>query len=147
MKRKKKTRETPKRQRRRVDRREVIRTLTLGAGAAVLASTALVGQEPEPDLNGQYYVHDDGYGYLIVGFTALDGWWVVEIDDDDQENGVEGGEWAINPAGHVFDSGFWYPMNEFAVEGVYFDGFDSYIYLHEPELEWIEDALIIDDSL
>ena len=62
------------RQRRRVDRRELIRTLALGAGSAVLASTVLGGEDPdpEPDLNGQYYVDDDGYGYLIIGFTAQD---------------------------------------------------------------------------
>jgi hypothetical protein len=143
---KKKTRETPERQRRRVDRREVMRTLALGAGGAVLASTVLGGEDPEPELNGQYFVENDGYGYLIIGFTAQEGWWLVDFGNGDQENGVNGGVYAINPAGHVFDSGFWWPMNEFTNEGVYFDGFDDNIYLHLPELTWVDNAIVIDSA-
>jgi len=128
----KKTRDTPERVRYPIGRRRVIRTLAVGAGGALLAGSVFGGEDPDPPLEGQYYVWDDGYGYPIVGFTAQEGWWVAEFDD---------GEWAVNPAGHVFDSGFWYPVNETDEEGVYFDAFDGYIYLHVTDLEYVEDVL------
>ena len=139
---KKKATRTVKRTRRRLGRRELIRTLAVGAGGAVLASSAMGGEDPEPDLNGQYVVWptpnvEVAYGYPITGFTQ-DGLWIVDFGPDDPETHWLGGLWVIDPSGYLYDSGFYNIMNEFADGGVYYEGgHGDDLYFHENGLEFV----------
>ncbi len=125
---KRKAKTTVTRKRHPITRRRAIGTLAAGAGAMLVAGSAFGAQLGDDESLGQWISWEDGWAYRITGLTEQGAWWVVGFDD---------GEFAVDPAGWVFDSQVWYPIMTTDSEGVWFSGDDGYDYLLEHDLEYV----------